>query len=114
MKKKESGAIHQFCEDMRHLEGLQQQWDSLYKTLNHTFGATSEGTLTTTVDALFDYCVDKISVLWGDKQEWIKWYIYENHWGTNGMSCSVGERKPMRKIDNTKKLYAIIKETSEQ
>ena len=99
-----------------HIAQLEKFYHSntlVYKALSELFGATSEGMIIEIMDSHIDFMIQQTMAYWGDKGEWIQWYIFENNFGKNGMTASVSGKR-MKKIDTVKKLYKIIEETRAQ
>ncbi len=49
-----------------------------------------------------------ISLIVGDKWEWLEWFACQNQMGSKGMTASLGAGKPMKPIRTLKQLLALI------
>jgi len=73
-------------------------------------GLSIESDLQHSLWSTFDDYLDLVSIVVGDKSEWLAWYVFENNSGTGGLTASLSadENAPMILIDTTSKLLDLI------
>lgn len=70
---------------------------------------TSTGVVEFGSEFIDDY-INVLSDAVGDEEGWISWFVFENEFGSAGLSASINGEK--RTITNARELWAIIKEAN--
>lgn len=82
---------------------LDFEWDRLIKVIKNHDMPLFEASW-----KVFDSYLASISREIGDEQEWLSWYIHENHCGLRGMSARPAKEIPLKPIRTVKALVALI------
>jgi hypothetical protein len=85
-----------------------QQIENVYDELSKTMGLNPESPLFKALYIFVDPMIEYVSKDIGDKDDWLSWYIWENHCGKKGLEASIGKDKKMKEITNVDELLSLI------
>ena len=82
--------------------------DDAFDALAKVVGCDPEAPIWTALHVAHGALIDTTSVLIGDRDEWLSWYVYENDMGAKGMQAKAASWKAMRSIKSASHLAKLI------
>jgi len=102
--------IIQFKRDMKQLSELYKNADKLNVKLAELFGSnTFDSKYFNGLFESIDYSIGLLRKIYGDKDDYISWYIYDNDWGANKYEVELHEDDVVE-VDSIVKLWYVITE----
>lgn len=93
---------------------LLQEWQTTIKNSDKTLAAldkaigVNDGPLKTSIWTMQATYTRAISLIIGDKYEWLEWFAIDNQMGAKGMKAGADPSKPPKPIKTLAQLLAVI------
>jgi len=101
MKADHISAIEKIVASVAYINGV-------YEQLEKAVECRPESPVAKAMYALVDPCLIMLSEKIGDKDDWLRWFVWDNGCGKHGCSASASSASKMRRIKTVSDLVKII------